>query len=69
MKFPNVQYNMHHVILLLRSYFIGGQAGNIRARFEKMANEGAEVGAMVDGIHTVLVAIATINSALLECGY
>ena len=31
--------------------FIGGQAGNIRARFEKMATEGAEVGAALDGIH------------------
>ena len=30
--------------------FIGGQAGNIRARFEKMATEGAEVGAVLDRI-------------------
>lgn len=27
--------------------FVGGQAGNIRARFEKMATEGAEVGTYI----------------------
>jgi hypothetical protein len=39
------------MVFLIIYYCTGGQAGNIRARFEKMATEGAEVSAMPDGIH------------------